>query len=354
MAPLRIAFGIALLTGLAACTGGTRDALPAPSPTPWDFAAQEEAIVSASCPGGARDSFSTSILLDVTPVAPGPARDLDDALDGLAFVGGWALETPYASFGGLSGLKVRDDGSLLAVSDSGALIALPFDQAGIAPESAATIMFLTNETGAILTGKSDADAEGLEVRGRLVLVSFERNHRIAAYAYDLCGSLARAVPVARMTSRPAGLEGRVGKNAGAEALALDGNRVIVGLETIIDGASPLGEVRANGTVSFEDTERFDAGRMPLVGMDVSRGVRYSLHRAYNPVTGSNSIRIYSARLNGAARRLADLHGSLILDNFEGIAVLPLDDGRDRVFIISDNNFSDDQRTLLYVFETLPG
>ena len=114
----------------------------------------------------------------------------------------------------------------------------------------------------------------------------------------------------------------------------------------------MGEVRINGTVSFENTPRIEAGRTPLVGLDVSRDVRYSLHRAYNPLTRKNRIRIAAQSGGGPVRTLAELGGGLELDNFEGIAVWPLADGRDRIFIISDDNFSENQRTLLYVFETV--
>lgn len=352
MNPMRLTHGLSALVCLAACTGASHDVLPSPAPTPWSFSSQEDALAAASCPDGAADGFAATTALTVTPVSAGSQDDLAAALDGIVFRAGWSLSTSYASFGGLSGLKVSGDGSLLAVSDSGALVELPFDQQALEPLPQATITFLTDETGAILTGKSDADAEGLEVRGGLVFVSFERRHRIAAYGYALCGSQARAVPVARMTSRPAGLRTGVAPNAGGEALALDGDRLLLGIESMEEAAGPIGEVRSNGTVSFEGTPRIDAGRMPLVGLDISGGTRYSLHRAYNPLTGRNHIRIYETKADGSARRLADLGKPLMLDNFEGIAVLPLADGRRRIFIISDDNFSEQQETLLYVFETV--
>jgi len=41
---------------------------------------------------------------------------------------------------------------------------------------------------------------------------------------------------------------------------------------------------------------------------------------------------------------------LTIDNFEGIAARRLSDGRVRLYVISDDNFSGRQRTLLMVFD----
>ena len=44
---------------------------------------------------------------------------------------------------------------------------------------------------------------------------------------------------------------------------------------------------------------------------------------------------------------------LTIDNFEGIAVQRQADGTDRIFIVSDDNFSDRQRNLFGVLEYTP-
>jgi hypothetical protein len=339
---------------VAACTGGARDTSPVPEGEAWQFPDAAETIVDHSCPDGPQDSFAMSSMLEVRPVSLGDADDVAEALDGLVFVGGWALESSFASFasfGGLSGLKVLPDGNLLAVSDAGALVSIPFDQEGLQPGDQATLTYLNDADGEMLAGKSAADAEGLEVRDGIALVSFERDHRVAAYGYDLCGSQARAVTLATMSARPPGLNGRMGDNAGAEALMLDGERAVIGLESTTEGHGPVGEVRADGSVAFLSPLGIDASHTPLVGLDRSDQAQYSLHRAYNPITRRNSIRILSKRDDGASATLAVMAGGLTLDNFEGIAAQTLSNGRDRIFLISDDNFSDSQRTLLYVFET---
>ena len=53
---------------------------------------------------------------------------------------------------------------------------------------------------------------------------------------------------------------------------------------------------------------------------------------------------------GKARKLAELSILFNIDNFEGIAAKELPDGRVRLYVISDDNFSLSQRTLLFVFD----
>ena len=48
--------------------------------------------------------------------------------------------------------------------------------------------------------------------------------------------------------------------------------------------------------------------------------------------------------------LASMASPLNIDNFEGIAALALPDGATRLYIISDDNFSKTQQTLLYAFD----
>ncbi len=340
------------LIGLAACTAAAPDLTQMIAADDlWSFDAASADIVSQSCPEGQQDSFSMSFKLQADPVLPGTDEALGDALSGLTFVNGWALSTPFASFGGLSGLKVMPSGDLLAVSDAGALIQIPFDQEKLTPLGQASMTYLTDGEANILTGKKEADAEGLDYRDGIAFVSFERDHRIEAYGFDLCGAKAHAVLVSRLGDRPAGLGQSIGNNSGPEALALDGDGMIFGLETVVNGLGPVGTVARGGAIGFDSEDWIDAHRVPLVGMDVLNGERFSLHRSYNPLTRKNTLYINVRRANGEVEQLAKLNSPLEVDNFEGIAAMGLPDGRVRLFIISDDNFSDRQRTLLYVFET---
>jgi Esterase-like activity of phytase len=53
----------------------------------------------------------------------------------------------------------------------------------------------------------------------------------------------------------------------------------------------------------------------------------------------------------SSRVLAEMNVFVTIDNFEGIAARALPDGRVRLYVISDDNFSAKQRTLLMIYET---
>jgi hypothetical protein len=339
-------FGALLLA--AACRASSPDpAISLENAALWSFSDRLSALQTQSCPNGDQRGFEISTLIDVEPVALGDAEDVAEALKGLEFRGGWALSSAVASFGGLSGLDVLPDGDLLAVSDSGAFVRIGFDQAGLQPTGQASIAFMQDANGDIVSGKEDADAEGLAYRDGVALVSFERNHRVLAFNYDLCGANARGIKVADIGSRPQTLGQSIRGNAGAEALALDGDKLSVGLETVINGKGPVATISERGDALFARDSWLETSGVPLVGMDTSPAGLFSLQRAYNPLTGNT---IYVRQSDEAGTRvLARLQRPLTVDNFEGIAV-DTSAGPTRIFLIADDNFSKDQQTLLFVFE----
>ena len=340
-----------LALGLAGCSSKTPEAPASPPADPWVFDAASSDLADRSCAEGEREGFAMSFVMQAQPVDLGPEDAVARALTDVKFVSGWALNAPLASFGGLSGMDILPGGDLLAVSDAGALVRIPFDQATLAPQGQATLTYLRGADGEILTGKSEVDAEGLHVEGGIAFISFERDHRVEAFAYERCGGNARAVSVASMGSRPTGLGRSISDNSGPEGLVLSEGKLLLGLETLAGGDGPLGVVTEDGGVSFAGAPWVKAEGTPLVGLDAVGGELYSLHRAYNPLTRQNAIGIRVRGADGQTTTLAFMAAPLTLDNFEAIAVLPLEDGRRRIFILADDNFSDNQRTLLYIFET---
>lgn len=343
------------LSALIAC--GCRGAapqqfVPLPDENVWRLADHRQDIIRESCPDGPDDGFELSVLLAAEPVSLGEPDAIAKALPGLDFLGGWTLSASPSSFGGLSGLKIMTSGNLLAISDGGAFVEIGFDQDALAPTGWADLSFLRDERGEILTGKLEADAEGLELSGDIALVSFERHHRVMAFARGICGSNARAVPVAEIPDAPPSLGSSIRNNSGAEALSFQSGRLMVGLESVIDQLGPVAVVDAGGEVQFTAWPWLDGEGLPLVGLDAADGALFSLHRAYNPLTG-NSILIMETADDGAMRVLGRLSKPLTVDNFEGIAVLDRPDGEQRLFIIADDNFSDRQRTLLFAFQVRP-
>ena len=100
---------------------------------------------------------------------------------------------------------------------------------------------------------------------------------------------------------------------------------------------------------------------PLVGMSntirlgdegTAGSVVYSLRRDYNPILGNRlTVEAEYSDAGGSSRRsLFTLATPMNVDNFEGLTVETLPDATHRLWIVSDNNFSDRQRTLLYAFD----
>ncbi|WP_300377433.1 esterase-like activity of phytase family protein [Henriciella sp.] len=336
-----------------ACRGSAPEEVSAlPADEAWQFTEHRDHLVEASCHGEEARGFAQSFRLEAQPVMLGTAEQTQKALSGVSFEGGWSLQTEFASFGGLSGLKVLPSGDLLAVSDGGALVEIGFDQKLLEPTGQATLTFLKDESGSILTGKSQADSEGLEYIDGLAFVSFERDHRILAYGYGVCGGNARGIEVSAIGTSPESLAGTIRGNGGAEALMLEDDRLIAGLEDITDRLSPVAVIDEAGEAQFAARPWIDGGDLPLVGFDRLEATTYSLHRAWNPVTG-NSIMLGRVDETGRSVPLVRLSRPLSVDNFEGVATAYGPDGAARLFIIADDNFSDGQQTLLFVFRVEP-
>jgi len=273
----------------------------------------------------------------------------------LRYLGGLKLSSPDSRFGGLSGLTMAADGSLVAVSDRGFWFTarLVSDGQG-APQAltAAELAPLLSPEGAPLFG-SGRDAEAVErAPSGAYLVSFERVHRILRYAPS--DGLAATRPEA--LGLPEGLR-RAPPNGGIEALAILGEaRLLVVTENlrvaddqvagwlIVEGeASPL---------SYVTQHRFKPTDFALL----PSGDLLALERRYSPVAGPGArlVRIPGAAIAPGARlegeELARLVPPLAVDNMEGLALRPAADGGMLVYLLSDDNYNPLQATLLMVFK----
>lgn len=292
-----------------------------------------DALREASCPKDTVKYDAPPLDLSIRAVPLGSETDVSRLLPAsIEFAGGWHLTSKDIEFGGLSGLDLLPSGELLAVSDKGYFLTL---EPGI---NRATIMPLLNANGKSLTGKTLGDAEGLAYKDGLVFVSFERKHRILAYNLARCGVAARGVLFAGSPEKT--LKTKLRANDGAESLDVTAQgQIRAGYEMVIDGRSPLVTFEDNGApvaaVDYLPTET----DFKLVGADEG----YYLFRAYNPKTGNRNI------IRGPNIEF-ELAPPLNVDNFEGIVAEKTKSGTTRVYLVSDDNFSTRQRTLLYVFE----
>ncbi|KCZ51826.1 esterase-like activity of phytase family protein [Hyphomonas pacifica] len=321
-------------------------------------------IIENSCPTGAQKIAPTPIDIQATSIPLWPEDKTDDLPTGIRFLGGWVLTSSHQGFGGLSGIDLLSDGSLLTVSDEGAFVWI--DMSNDAPAGSGKFAYMRGPDGSYLRGKTDGDSEGLALDGGIAYVSFERRHRIEAFALEACGAEARSVLVSTL---PREIDGtRIHENAGAEALALNKRTLQAGFEQVINGRSAVA-ISSVETSSIEMLDPVASGYGgPLVGMsdasprasDDGQQVTFALRRQFNPLFG-NRLTI-EARYSDADGHALSANGQPLLklsppmnvDNFEGITAKLQSDGSYRLWLISDNNFSPRQRTLLYAFDiTLP-
>ncbi|MBU6320440.1 MAG: esterase-like activity of phytase family protein [Alphaproteobacteria bacterium] len=329
-----------------------------------------------SCPMGQAFLEPRPIELQVEKIPLMRGDPSRDQLGSLRFLGGFSLTSPDPRFGGLSGLETLEDGQLLAVTDEGNFIWIDLDDDSLAPK-AAHLAPLRDERGEALVAKSEADAEGLARAGSLVFVSFERRHRVLAFDIERCGAAARGVSVLGSDAEDRLREAFVRDgipiepNSGIEALAVtDQGDLLLGLETKREGRSPL-SARPLSLPPVFDLD-LAPGAPELVGLDTladagepGRARLFSLHRGLSRILGDmivleetslEPLRESGGRQGAAGfrlgdrRRLAGMDLRTSIDNFEGLAVERRSDGSVRIYIVSDNNFSPSQRTLLMVFE----
>ena len=272
----------------------------------------------------------------------------------LEYRGGLSLSSSDARFGGLSSLLISADGKqILAASDRGSWFSaeLLYDAAddlkGIASANLAPI---TGPDGKALSGRY-RDAEAL-TRGSdgAIILAFEQHHRILRFAPpDRLDAHWLAGEIPELLSAPGELA-EFNSNAAMEGLAtLDGDGLLILTEGLDNGrAGKPGWLLRHGQADI----RFEykrAARLP-------DGDILVLERRYTLIGGVAALlRIVpeasikaGALLDGP--ELARLAPPLAVDNMEGIAVRRDSAERTLIYLISDDNFSVLQRTLLLMFE----
>ena len=284
-----------------------------------------------------------AISVVVEPVSEGPTASVGT----FRYAGGFVMTSADTSrLHGLSDLEVMADGRIVAISDDGDLVK---GRIVLAADGSLTginqmiLVPLTDQSGKPLGGdKATSDAEGLAIlpNGDM-LVSFERQHRI--WLYPAKSGPPRAVPFPN-TAFP--------DNDGMEALALD---PATGPGAYLVGREDTRETwtcRLSGGC-ITGVQPGDATMGKLVAARALPGGRWAfLLRDFNMTSGA-TIRIL---ITDRAGRTLDLHTitrPATVDNFEGISALPRADGSVRFYLLSDDNFSPAQRTLLLAFDWRP-
>jgi hypothetical protein len=286
---------------------------------------------------GAR--FAAPVTVSAAPLA------LDLSAPGVRVVGALAVRGDHRWFGGLSGLAIGADGEdFVAVGDRGALIAGRILRAGgaLAGLADVTISPLRDPDG-VARGFGDDDAEGLaRAPDGALLISFEGDApRIWRYA---AGDAA-----ARPVALPPALR-RLQRNSGLEALAAGPDGAIYAIpEPSGDLALPFPFWRR-----APDGAGWEAGAWPrtppflVTGADVGPDGRlYVVERSFTWL-GGFSWRLLRADLAD----WPDLRPDALLtvrggvDNVESVSLWRDAGGSLRAALLTDDNFSPLQRTVL--------
>ena len=315
-------------------------------------------------PAAAQTSSSAAsphaIEIQAEPITGFDIRDPSRRQFGLLeFRGGLVLRSPDKNFGGLSAIRVgADGGHFLSLTDRGwwfrgLLLYAGTRPSGIADAEMAPIL---GADGRPLAARGWYDTEAIAEDGGTLYVGIERVHQIVRFNYGKEGLFARGRPIAL----PPGLRS-LPSNKGIEALVfvpkglpLAGTLIAIserGLDKagnirgfLIGGASP-GDFAVRRSSNYDVT---DAALLP--GGDV-----VLLERRFSWSSGL-AVRMRRIPL-GEIKPGAVVDGPVLfevdlgyeIDNMEGLSVHRSAGGEVVLTLISDDNFSVVQRTLLLQF-----
>ncbi len=276
------------------------------------------------------------------------------------FRGGLELQSDYRGFGGFSSIRTDAAGQrLTAISDQGQWLTARIDLEGgrLSGLSQARMAAILGPNGRPLAQTGNWDTESLWIEGGTAWIGVERTHRIFRFeTFGREGVLAHGNP----TPVPMGSD-RLPGNRGIEALGilprpspLAGTLLAISeralnpagdIRAFLIGPGPSREVFVKRTNDFDVTDLafLPGGDMLLLERWFSawRGVAFRIRRI-----DLATIRA-GATLDGPVVLSADMASQI--DNMEGIAVHRNAEGEMIVTLVSDNNFSFLQRTLMLQF-----
>lgn len=287
----------------------------------------------------------------------GSDRQRFGALD---FVGGLEVTSDSRLLGGMSSIRLASDReTFIGVMDTGFWYSGRFERDAdgrLADLSTFRIAPLLGPGGIQLEQKWESDAEGIAMRDGDVLVSFERDHRIAVYpAGDPQGSGPRSIVALPFPTA------ELRMNRGIETVAvapLDGPLAGATVAVSEMSINEAGDLYA-GILDGPERGTFFVRRDPPFAVSdgdfLPAGDLLLLERSFSLTQG---LRVRIRRIRGnAIRPGATVDGPVIfeagfgeqIDNMEGISVNQGADGQVYVLLVSDDNNSILQRNLFLEF-----
>ena len=315
-------------------------------------------LIAAIAPGtwwrGVRAANPEELHLSIVSLDLPMARELAPYLGPFKLDAVWQLDSPRWGFGGFSGLLTLPDGQLLAVSDKGKLlIVAPEKEAGDNPVFGS--VFHRHDQAKSL---QDLEAVTWDPESGLIWTAQEYHNAIGRYRMnggrmELSGF-----------SAPDSMQSW-GSNSGPEAMVrLDDGRFVVIAEgaqggehsAVIFAGDPVVDPKGKefafvGIDGFKPTDmaQLPDGRVLILSR---RPVWPAPARFAGRMAIADPSEIEQGKM-WPEREVAKLPSHLLSDNFEGLAIEPRDDGSVTIWMISDDNSSPLQRTLLWKMSVDP-
>ena len=308
--------------------------------------------VACLLPRSAPTSESQS-LVKLSPIDVDPKHPERTNFGALMLLSAFRLSSKDKRFGGLSGLSIGSDGRLYAISDNGYWLSAQM----VRDQNDLLLNLVDWQIAPLITTSGTATSGGLRDAEALTrakdgsfLVAFEGIHRIWRYA----------APPLTMKSVPDIVK------TPPEVVRAPGNGGMEGIASLADGRLLiLTEEFANPDGSFKGW-LMNAGRtvelsyIPSPGFHVTdcasldNGDVLVLERRYVPfgILSARITLIEGKQLRAGSKligkELLKLEQPLAAENYEGIAVQRTPRGT-IIFIVSDDNYSSFQQTLLLQF-----
>jgi hypothetical protein len=343
-----------LLTSAAAAFA----AMPMPAVAPAQFATEPPKPLT---PDPSPDAAPVPIEVKARPL---PSFDTGDharvKFGSLEFRGGLVLTSPFPGFGGLSGWRFDAKGErFISFSDKGSwftgrVLYHGGEMTGLADVEAAPML---GADGRPITTRGWFDTESIALDGSLVYIGLERVNQVLRFDFSRGFTRARG----EVFPMPTAVR-KLPFNKGLEALVfvprdmpLAGTLIAIserGLDAegnliafLVGGPSP-------GQFSFRRSDKYDISDAVLL----ASGDLLVLERKFSLIEGVG-IRIRRIAL-GSLRPGALVDGPAIfeaglgqeIDNMEGIDAHTTPEGDTVLTMVSDDNFSLLQRTLLLQFK----
>jgi hypothetical protein len=275
------------------------------------------------------------------------------------YIGGLELKSSYSEFGGFSAIRVASDGEhFVSLTDKGRWLTgrIVYKGSQLVGIAEAMMAPMLGPDGRTLAARGWYDTESLTERDGWLYVGIERANRIVRFDFARHGLLARA----EVVPAPPGIL-RLPYNKGLEALTFaPRNSKLAGtllafsergldpngnLKAFLIGGATPGEfsVKRRDDFDISDSVTLPSGDVLLLERRFSwwSGIAMRLRRIAVADIAPGAL------VDGSSLLFADM--GYQIDNMEGLSVHTAANGDTVLTLISDDNFSILQRTVLLQF-----